>query len=116
MEERTIKVAVFSGEQADWRAWKIQWRARATMRGYWEICTGKMNVPRESTDRLSEKQETARKANDKGFSDLILSMDPKTETGKMMINMIASAETEECFCGLHGRRPKVKHKGIASQG
>ena len=95
MEEITIKVAVFSGEQTDWPAWKIQWRARAKIRGYWSVCVGKMNVPSDTTDQLTEKQEIARKANEKGFSDLILSMDPKTESGKMMINMISSAETEK---------------------
>ena len=48
-----------------------------------------------SLEDTTEKQEIARKANEKGFSDLILSMDPKTESGKMMINMISSAETEK---------------------
>ena len=95
MEERTIKVAVFTGEQEDWRAWKIQWRARAKMRGYWEVCVGKMDVPDDSAKQLSDEQKTARKANEKGFSDLILSMSPKTEAGKMMINIISSAETEK---------------------
>ena len=56
---------------------------------------GKNECTKYATDRLTEKQEIARKANEKGFSDLILSMDPKTESGKMMINMISSAETEK---------------------
>ena len=50
MEERTIKVAVFSGEQADWAAWKLQWRARAKIRGHWNVCVGKMKVPKDSLD------------------------------------------------------------------
>jgi len=39
MEEKTVKVAVFSGEQKDWPSWKLQWRARAKVKGFWNVCT-----------------------------------------------------------------------------
>ena len=44
--------------------------------------------------KLDAIQKKARKANETVFSDLILSMSPKTEAGKVMLTMIASVETE----------------------
>ena len=96
MEQRTIKVIVFSGEQDDWTAWKLQWRARSIASGYWNICNGKQPVPddKKDEDDLDTKEEKARMANQKGFADLILSMDSQTEAGKVMLTLIASAETD----------------------
>ena len=51
-------------------------------------------------EKLDASQKKVRKANETGFLDLVLSMNPKPESGKVMLDMISSAETKElCLKG-----------------
>ncbi len=48
IEEKSLKVIVFSGKQEDWKFWKVQFLARARGKGFREILLGTVQIPKDS--------------------------------------------------------------------
>ena len=90
--DKAIQVFNFSGKQNDWVMWEAKYKARACMKGWLQILLGQVKVPKEDaslTDtQVSEKK--ARKANEEGYNDLLLSMEDEVAFG--IVNEAKSAD------------------------
>ena len=75
--ETAIKVIIFSGKVKDWSMWEEKFLAKSKEKGYKEILTGKVKIPKkEATETASEKKirEDIEEKNEDAYSDLILSL------------------------------------------
>ena len=48
IEEKTLKVIVFSGKQDDWKFWEVKFLARARRKGFRELLLGNKTIPKDS--------------------------------------------------------------------
>ena len=68
-----IKIIPFSGEQADWIKWFRTFIARANIRGFKNILTGKVVVPVEMDDDVTAEKEETMRLNDLAYAELMMS-------------------------------------------
>ena len=98
--ETSIRVISFSGKKKDWIAWEEKFLAKSKRRGYKDILLGKVTIPK-STDTLdpaidSEKDLIEiREKNESGYTDLILSMDTETSSGKVAFNTVRNSKSKD---------------------
>ena len=81
--DKAIRVLNFSGKQNDWIMWEAKYKARARMKGWLQVLLGQVVVPKENvilTDAQAA-EKNARKANEEGYSDLLLSMEDEVAFG-----------------------------------
>ncbi len=69
IEEKSIRVINFSGNDEDWEYWSVKFEARADLRGFGELLTGDKNF-------LTKSEFTTAKA-----------ADPQTPTTEEIINL-----------------------------
>ena len=83
--EKTIRVLPFTGKKKDWPMWSKKFLARARARGYREVMLGKEQVPEHDlvlgSSDADKKKAKARKYNDDGYNELILSCDEEVSFG-----------------------------------
>ena len=99
--ETAIKVIIFSGEVKDWSMWEEKFLAKSKKKGYKEILTGKVKVPKEEgTETASERKtrEDIEEKNEDAYSDLILSF-ADTEAGNVAFSIVINAKTEDLSDG-----------------
>ena len=100
--ESSIRVILFSGKKAEWETWSEKFQAKAMRRGYQDLLTGKMAIPK-STEVLDEKKEPekvkARELNGIGFSDLILSMDTEQPAGLVAFKLVKKSKSKDYEAG-----------------
>ncbi len=98
--ETSIRVITFSGKKKDWIAWEEKFLAKSKRRGYKDVLLGKTTIPKstESLDpnnpaemKLIEIQEL----NESGYTDLILSMDTETSSGKVAFNIVRNSKSKD---------------------
>jgi hypothetical protein len=97
--ERAIRTIVWDGKQSSYLIWREKFMANAKRRGYKEVMTGKLKVPRsdkvlDENDDAEAKELKARDMNDLGYVDLILSMSD-TEGGGIALSYIKNTKTED---------------------
>ena len=80
-EEKSICVLTFSGKDEDWDMWSKKFLAMAQRKKYKDILTGKTNIPKEDATLTNEDEKKAREANEKAYSDLILSCTDEVSFG-----------------------------------
>ena len=91
--ERSIRVVPFSGKQKDYRMWSRKFLATSTMKGYRDVLLGKTEVPKLVTDLTTTEGKLgslAITANERGYSDLLLSL-----SDEVCFGIIDDARTEE---------------------
>jgi gag-polypeptide of LTR copia-type len=96
--ETSIKVVLFSGKSSDWITWEEKFLARAKRKGYKDLLLGKVEVPKESateSDSDKKKNKEIRDLNDIGYSDLILSMDTTTGSGKVAFSLVRASKSKD---------------------
>jgi len=93
--ESSIRVVMFSGDKRDWVTWSEKWLARAGMKGFKKVATGEVDVPDSTVTALDDEQKKAVKANEKGYSDLILSMDTDKAGGRVAFNIVKGTKSSE---------------------
>ena len=72
-----MRVVPFSGKQKDYRMWSRKFLATSTMKGYRDVLLGKMEVPKlipDSSTKEGKLQALAVIANERGYSNLLLSL------------------------------------------
>jgi len=79
IEEKSLKVIVFSGKQDDWRFWEVKFLVHACCKGFRELLLGNVTIPKDSAILnamvLAEKKQIdIRKANELAFEELVLSI------------------------------------------
>ena len=89
-EEKSIRVLTFSGKDEDWDMWSKKFLAMAQRKKYKDILTGKMNIAKEDATLTNEDEKKAREANEKAYSDLILSC-----TDEVSFGLVEGAITED---------------------
>ena len=70
--------------------WEAKYKARAQMKGWLQVLLGQMAIPNEDV-ALTDAQvveKNARKANEEGYSDLLLSMEDEIAFG--IVNEVKS--------------------------
>jgi hypothetical protein len=103
--EVSIKVIGFSGKKKDWITWEEKFLSKAKRRGYKDLLLGKVLIPESTTvltviagasdeDAIKAKVKT-RELNEQGYSDLILSMDTKSNAGKVAFNLVRGSKTPD---------------------
>ena len=63
-----MKTTPFSGEQADWNKWSRTFMAKANIRGFKTILTGKLVVP----DEEAEDYDELLRLNDLAYAELMM--------------------------------------------
>ena len=89
-EEKSIRILTFSGKDEDWDMWSKKFLAMAQRKKYKSVLTGKTAIPREDAVLTDDNEKKAREANEKAYSDLILSC-----TDEVSFGLIESAVTNE---------------------
>jgi hypothetical protein len=98
--ETSIRVITFSGKKKDWIAWEEKFFAKSKRCGYKDVLIGKVTIPK-STDVLDpadpdkEKLIAIQKLNESGYTDLILSMDTETSSGKVAFNIVRNSKGKD---------------------
>ena len=90
--DKAIRVLTFSGKKKDWPMWEAKYAARARAKGWYQVLVGATEVPAAATV-LTDQQVTlqaARKANEDGYADLLLSMEDE-----VTFNIVNEAKTTD---------------------
>ena len=80
-EEKSIRILTFSGKDEDWDMWSKKFLAMAQRKKYKNVLTGKAAIPREDTVLTDDDEKKTREANEKAYSDLILSCTDEVSFG-----------------------------------
>ena len=98
--ETSIRVITFSGKKKDWIAWEEKFLAKSKRRGYKDILLGKVPIPLsgaylDPTDATEKVLYEIREKNESGYTDLILSMDTETSSGKVAFNTVRNSKSKD---------------------
>ena len=80
-EEKTVRILTFSGKQSDWDMWSKKFLAMAKRKKYKGVLTGTIAIPNETAALTAEPEKKARDANERAYSDLILSCNDEISFG-----------------------------------
>jgi hypothetical protein len=94
----TIRVIPFYGKSEEWPTWSEKFLANARCYGFKDVLLGKIKVPRTDYDMESEegkKLTIAADMNELAYTDLILSIDDKTNSGKVAFNLVKGCKNKD---------------------
>jgi hypothetical protein len=96
----TIRVIPFCGKVDEWPIWCETFLSKAKRFGFKDLLLGRLIIPSldEEFDDLSDiGKETSRiiKLNEIAYTELILSIDVKTSSGKTAFNIIKSCKVKD---------------------
>ena len=96
----TIRVIPFCGKVDEWPIWSEKFLSKAKRCGFKELLLGKWSIPRadEEIDITSDTgKEKSRiiEMNDIAFTELILSIDVTTSSGKTAFNLVKGCKTKD---------------------
>jgi len=99
-DDRVIRVIIFNGEQDEWNYWEEKFLARASKKGFKDVLTGIIQVPKDSkvldlTTDEGKKKDEAKKHNILAFEELILSIDTSKDKGKIAFQIVKNSKTDE---------------------
>lgn len=104
IEDKAIRVITFSGKSSEWSVWETKFLAKANRAGYKKILLGK-DVPPSDDEVLDESDDDGkakmalRKANERAFEELLLSIDGNSKTGRTAFNLVKLSKTKELTNG-----------------
>ena len=103
-DDKAIRVIAFSGKQVDWTVWEEKFLAKANSKGYRKVLLGAEVAPSDSQefDESTAEGRTMkriREANESAYTDLILSIDGSTATGRVAFNLVRLSKTENLAYG-----------------
>ena len=118
----TIRVIPFCGKVDEWPIWSERFLAKSKRFGFKELLLGKLSIPTadEEIDLESEsgkKKSVIIKLNEIAYSELILSVDIKTSSGKVAFNFIKGCKSKDYPDGnaaLVWERLKNKYEPISA--
>ena len=80
-EVTTIPILSFSGKEEEWERWSKKFMAMAQRRKYHKVLKGLVNIPAEDDDELTEEQLKIREANERAYSDRLLTCNDDVSFG-----------------------------------
>jgi len=100
IEEKNLKVIVFSGKQEDWKFWEVKFLARARRKGFREILLGTVKIPKdlEKFDLMVPAEKAQSKICDKNelaFKELVLSIDTSEGDGRVTFQAVCCCKLDD---------------------
>jgi hypothetical protein len=97
---RTIRIIPFYGKSEEWPTWSERFLAKARRYGFKDVLSGKVKVPRNDEDYYMESDEEkkltiAADMNELAYTELILSIDDKTSSGKVAFNLVKGCKNKD---------------------
>jgi len=98
VEEKSIKVICFDGQQVLWSYWEEKFLAQARRKGFKDVLLGTIPIPQDSeqldltTDEGNAKKN-AKDMNELAYEELVLSVDTSTSSGKVAFQLIKARKT-----------------------
>ena len=95
-----IRVLNFSGRKDEWPTWSEKFLAKAKFSGIKDVLLGKLQIPK-SSEEFEEKTEEGRKLlknadlDELAFTELILSIDVSSSSGKIAFGILKSCKTKD---------------------
>ena len=118
----SIRVIPFCGKVDEWPIWSERFLAKSKRFGFKDLLLGKLSIPTadEEIDVESEsgkKKSVIIELNEIAYSELILSIDIKTSSGKVAFNLIKGCKSKDYPDGnaaLAWERLKNKYEPISA--
>jgi len=100
IEEKSLKVIVFSSKQEDWKFWEVKFFARARRKGFREILLGTVKIPKDSekfdlTVPAEKAQSEIHDKNELAFEELVLSIDTSEGDGRVMFQAVCCCKLDD---------------------
>jgi len=104
IEEKSLKVIVFSGKQEDWKFWEVKFLARARRKGFREILLGTVKIPKDSekfdlTVPAEKALSEIRDKNELAFEELVLSIDTSEGDGRVAFQAVCCCKSNDYMNG-----------------
>jgi hypothetical protein len=96
----TIRVISFYGKSEEWPTWSEKFLAKARFYGFKDVFLGEVKVPRTDEDYDMESEEgkkltIAADMNELVYTELIFSIDDKTSSGKVSLNLVKGCKNKD---------------------
>ena len=96
----TIRVIPFCGKADEWPIWSEKFLSKARRHGLKDLLLGKLSVPRSDeefdvTSEIGKEKSRIIELNENAFTELILSIDVKTSSGKTAFNLVKGCKTKD---------------------
>ena len=100
----TIRVIPFCGKSEEWPIWSEKFLAKAKRYGFKDLLLGKLSIPKsdEVFDEVSDEGKKKAKIielNEIAYTELILSIDVKTSSGKIAFNLVKGCKSKDYVDG-----------------
>jgi hypothetical protein len=118
----TIRVIPFCGKVDEWPIWSERFLAKSRRFGFNDLLLGKLSIP-TADEEIDEESESGKKKsaiielNEIAYTELILSIDIKTSSGKVALNLIKGCKSKNYPDGnaaVAWKRPKNKYEPISA--
>jgi gag-polypeptide of LTR copia-type len=96
----TIIVIPFCGKVNEWQIWSEKFLAKAKKYGFKDVLVGKLSIPKadEEYDEVSDlgkKMSRSIELNEIAYTELILSIEVKTSSGKIAFNIVKGCKSKD---------------------
>jgi gag-polypeptide of LTR copia-type len=96
----TIRVIPFCGKVNEWPIWSEKFLAKAKRYGFKDILVEKLSIPKADEDfdevsDLGKKMSRSIELNEITYTELILSIDVKTSSGKIAFNIVKGCKSKD---------------------
>jgi hypothetical protein len=96
----TIRVIPFYRKSEEWPTWCVKFLSKARRYGFKDVLLGKVKVPRTDKDYDMESEEGKKLTitedmNELAYTELILSIDDKTSSEKVAINLVKGYKNKD---------------------
>jgi hypothetical protein len=100
----TICVIPFYGKSEEWPTWSEKFLAKSRHFGFKDVLLGKVKIPKKDEVYDMESEEgkkfiIAADMNELAYTELILSIDDKTSSGKVAFNLVKGCKSKEYVDG-----------------
>jgi len=100
IEEKNLKVIVFSGKQEDWKFWEVKFLARAWRKGFRDSCLELWQFGRiQKNFDLNKVDEKAKSEicdkNELAFEELVLSINTSKEDGRVAFQAVCCCKLDD---------------------
>jgi gag-polypeptide of LTR copia-type len=99
-----IRVIPFYGKNDEWPTWSKKFLAKAKRYGFKKISLGKVIIPKSDEVYDTESEEGKKKMriadlNELAYTELILSIDDKSSSGKVAFNLVKDCKSKDYVDG-----------------
>ena len=95
-----IRVLNFTGKKEEWSTWSEKFLAKARRSGIKDVLLGKVSIPK-TNEEINEKTDEGKimmkifDLNELAYTELILSIDVRTSSGKVAFNMVKGCKNKD---------------------